>query len=163
MAAAALVASVAFGAMATMAQNKGAAQAAGRQVRELTRQQKRESEIGREKRADIKREEDRAIGEIIAAQADTGATTNSIALLASAESAIAGLNVARVTSNVDEANRARRAEQISIVKTTQNQILSNTISFFAQSAGAVASHKTPAKAAPKSAVRGTGPSGGGEG
>lgn len=157
MAAAALIASVAFGAMSTMAQNKGEAQAASAQVRELERQKKREREIGREQKSDIARAEDQAIGELIAAQSDTGATSVSIARLVGEQAGISGLDIARTESNVIEANRARRADQISVIKGTQNKILVNTLSFFGDTAGSIASFKSPKKVTPKSRDVDTGP------
>lgn len=157
MSTAALVASVGFGALATAVGNKEAARGASAEVKELERQKIRQREIGREQKSDIKRAEDQAIGELIAAQADTGATTESISRLVGEQAGISGLDIARVESNVIESNMARRAEQVSVIKGTQNKILGNTLSFFGSAAGSVAASmaKAPAKAPKSDKLKGT--------
>lgn len=141
MATAALIASVAFGAAGSIVQGRATAEAASAQVQELERQERRERTIAREKKSDRAREADIALGTLMATHADTGATGAAIARGAGAIGGIEGLDIARIESNRRERAAAIRSQQISVVKGARNKILGSTISFFASSAGQVASFK----------------------
>lgn len=134
--AALLIGSLVFTGASTIIGNISASKQAQAQIDELERQKKRERLIAQEKKSDIAREEDREIGAMLAAQADTGATIGSLARFGGEIAGIAGLDIARIESNVQERNAARRAKQLSIAATTKSQILGNTLSFFGKALGA---------------------------
>lgn len=143
--------SLLMGAAQTRAQNRALTkqqQARNRQVElqraELLRQTERESEIAQEQKSDRARELDRVIGTAIAAAADGGRTPMSLAAVAGAEGAVAGLDIRRIESNRMEGARARRAESVAMLEenraaadlTAQRQ-KTNTIGFFGKAASTV--------------------------
>lgn len=152
MQAAFLVASLAFKAIQTGAQNRAIEQQqearnlqVQREIDELERQQERENEIARERKSDRARELDRAVGTIIAAGADSGATPLAVAAQAGAEGAVAGLDFARIESNRQEGQSARRSASISAIEENRAQAnqarqrqRANTIGFFGSAASTVA-------------------------
>lgn len=149
--AAPMVLSLAFGAMQTRAQNKAISQRiaareqqARREVEELTRQQKREDEVAREKKSDRAREFDLQLGTLIASGADGGATKAALARAGAAAGFIAGLDKARMESNRQEMQSQKRAQQVSILEETaaantadRARQRENTLSFFGNAAGTV--------------------------
>lgn len=122
-----------------------------REVEEITRQQKRENEIAREKKSDRAREYDLQLGTLIAAGADGGATKASLARAGGAAGFVAGLDKARIESNRQEIQSQKRAQQIAILEETaaansadRAAKSQNMLSFFGNVAGsALQSAYTP--------------------
>jgi hypothetical protein len=113
-----------------------------REVEELARQQKRADEIAAEDKSDIAREFDIALGTLIAAGADGGVTSAALARAGAASGAVAGLDKARIESNRQEGQSARRADSIALIEenqaaaaTTKMAIANNTLNFFGNAVG----------------------------
>ncbi len=127
-------------------QQRAAEEAAVRQQEELKRQQDRADLVAQEEKSDIAREADRRIGEMLAFQADTGATTMGIARLAGDIGGIEGLDIARIESNRKEGQFARNAEGVAIndnviqrAKETRAANTGRFLSFVGGTASSVAS------------------------
>lgn len=89
-----------------------------REVEEITRQQKREDEVAREKKSDRAREFDIQLGTLIASAADGGVTKAALARAGAAAGFIAGLDKARIESNRQEMQSQKRSRQVSIIEET---------------------------------------------
>ena len=87
-----------------------------REVEEITRQQKREDEVAREKKSDRAREFDIQLGTLIASAADGGVTKAALARAGAAAGFIAGLDKARIESNRQEMQSQKRSRQVSIIE-----------------------------------------------
>lgn len=149
-----MAASLAFGGLQMMGQNNAleAQQAqrdetARRQIEELARQQERADQVAAEEKSEVAREFDLAMGTLIAAGADGGVTSAGLARSGGAAGAVAGLDMARIESNRQEGQSARRADGLSTIsensaqrKATQMSITNNTIGFFGNAAGTVSNY-----------------------
>lgn len=122
-------------------QQAARSQAAKRKVSELERQQKEADLVAQEQKSDRARETDKQVAEMLALQADTGATGAAIARLGGEFAGIGGLDIARIESNRASGASARHAESISIIgekdaanAESRSRQSANTLKFFGDTA-----------------------------